>query len=116
MLQLWDYFVLSISALLPLINPLSSALVFFTLAMPFPSITRWRALPSIPFCFSSPSNLPGPHAAFFGISLPIVRLREELVIASIGWSLLKQENSEPSREKMEAAAAVKPEDLAGNLG
>jgi multiple antibiotic resistance protein len=52
---------------------------------------------------------------FFGISLPIVQVAGGLVIASIGWSLLNQENNDPGREKMQAAAAVKPEDLVGDL-
>jgi multiple antibiotic resistance protein len=36
MLLFWKYFVLSFSALLPLINPLGSALIFFGLVGPAP--------------------------------------------------------------------------------
>ena len=36
MLLAWNYFVLCFSALLPLINPLGSALIFLTLVGPAP--------------------------------------------------------------------------------
>jgi multiple antibiotic resistance protein len=119
MLQLWEYFVLSFSALLPLINPLGSGLVFFTLVghVPIPiyhSLARRIAINTVLFLVTI--EVAGSTLLhFFGISLPIVQVAGGLVIASIGWSLLKQENNDPSREKMQAAAAVKPEDLAGNL-
>lgn len=120
MLQLWNYFVLSFSALLPLINPLGSALVFYTLVgqVPIPiyhSLARRIAINTVLFLITI--ELVGATLLrFFGISLPIVQVAGGLVIASIGWSLLNQENNDPGREKLQAAAAaVKPEDLAGNL-
>ena len=42
MLLLWNYFVLGFSALLPLVNPLGSALIFL-------SPGRLRAHPGLPF-------------------------------------------------------------------
>jgi multiple antibiotic resistance protein len=119
MLLLWNYFVLSFSALLPLINPLGSALIFLTLVgqVPIPiyhSLARRIALNTVLFLVII--DLVGSGLLrFFGISLPIVQVSGGLVIAAIGWSLLNQESNEPSREKMQAAAQVKPEDLAGDL-
>jgi multiple antibiotic resistance protein len=116
---LWNYFVLSFSALLPLINPLGSALIFVSLvgAAPIPiyhSLARRIAFNTVLFLITI--DLVGSALLrFFGISLPIVQVAGGLVIASIGWSLLKQENTDPSREKMQGAADVKPEVLVGNL-
>jgi multiple antibiotic resistance protein len=116
---IWDYFVLSFSALLPLINPLGSALIFFTLVgqVPIPiyhSLARRIAINTVLFLVII--ELVGSALLrFFGISLPIVQVAGGLVIASIGWSLLKQEDTGPSREKMQAAADIKPEELVGNL-
>ena len=119
MLLLWNYFALSFSALLPLINPLGSALIFLTLVgqAPIPiyhSLARRIAVNTVLFLVLI--DLVGSTLLrFFGISLPIVQVAGGLVIASIGWSLLNQEDTGPSREKMQAVADVKPEDLAGNL-
>src|ERR1035437_9493288 len=119
MLLLWTYFALSFSALLPLINPLGSALIFLTLVgqAPIPiyhSLARRIAVNTVLFLVLI--DLVGSALLrFFGISLPIVQVAGGLVIASIGWSLLNQEDTGPSREKMPAVAHVKPEDLAGNL-
>ncbi len=119
MLTLWDYFVLSFSALLPLINPLGSALIFLTLVgqVPIPiyhSLARRIAINTVLFLIVI--DLVGATLLrFFGISLPIVQVAGGLVIASIGWSLLNQEDTGPSPEKMKAVADVKPEDLVGDL-
>jgi multiple antibiotic resistance protein len=115
----WNYFVLSFSALLPLINPLGSALIFLTLVgnAPIPiyhSLARRIAINTILFLVII--DLVGSAVlSFFGLSLPIVQVAGGLVIASIGWKLLNQENTEPSRDKIQAAAEVKTEELAGNL-
>jgi multiple antibiotic resistance protein len=116
---IWNYFVLSFSALLPLINPLGSALIFLSLVgqVPVPiyhSLARRIAINTA--IFLTVIDLVGATLLrFFGISLPIVQVAGGLVIASIGWSLLKQEDTEPSHEKMQGAAAMKPADLAGDL-
>ena len=52
---------------------------------------------------------------FFGISLPIVQVSGGLVIAAIAWSLLNQESTDPSAEKMQAAAQMQASDLTDNL-
>jgi len=109
MLLIWNYFVLSFSALLPLINPLGSALIFLTLAGPAPipvyhSLARRIAVNTI--LFLTIIDLVGSGLLrFFGISLPIVQVSGGLVIAAIAWRLLNQESTDPNREKMEAAAA-----------
>jgi multiple antibiotic resistance protein len=119
MLLLWNYFVLSFSALLPLINPLGSALIFFSLVGPAPipvyhSLARRIAINTVLFLVAI--DLVGSTLLrFFGISLPIVQVSGGLVIASIAWSLLNQESTDPSPEKMHAAAQVHAGEILDNL-
>jgi multiple antibiotic resistance protein len=119
MLLFWKYFVLSFSALLPLINPLGSALIFFGLvgSAPIPiyhSLARRIAINTVLFLVAI--DLAGATMLrFFGISLPIVEVSGGLVIAAIAWALLNRETSEPSPEKMQAATQVPIGDLAHDL-
>ena len=100
MLLLWNYFVLSFSALLPLINPLGSALIFLGLVgqAPIPvyhSLARRIAINTVLFLVAI--DLVGSALLrFFGISLPIVQVSGGLVIAAIAWSLLNQESTDLS--------------------
>ena len=91
MLLLWTYFALSFSALLPLINPLGSALIFLSLVGPAPipiyhSLARRIAINTV--LFLTIIDLVGSALLrFFGISLPIVQVSGGLVIAAIAWSM-----------------------------
>jgi multiple antibiotic resistance protein len=119
MLLIWNYFALSFSALLPLINPLGSALIFLSLVGPAPipiyhSLARRIAINTV--LFLTIIDLVGSALLrFFGISLPIVQVSGGLVIAAIAWSLLNQQSTDPSPEKMQAAAQMQVDELAGNL-
>jgi multiple antibiotic resistance protein len=119
MLIVWNYFVLSFSALLPLINPLGSALIFVGLVgqAPIPvyhSLARRIAINTV--LFLTIIDLVGSGLLrFFGISLPIVQVAGGLVIAAIAWSLLNQQSTDPSPEKMQAAAQMQVVDLSGDL-
>src|ERR1700748_3058252 len=112
MFLLWKYFALGFSALLPLINPLGSALIFLGLVGHAPidayrSLARKIALNTVIFLAVIEvvgSSLP----AFFGISLPIMQVSGGIVIAMIGWSLLNQQDSAPSQDKNDAADAAAP--------
>ena len=119
MMLLWDYFVLSFSALLPLINPLGSALIFLSLVGPAPiliyrSLARRIAFNTVLFLIAV-DLIGSALLRFFGISLPIVQISGGLVIATIAWSMLNQESTDPSQEKMQAAAQVHPGDVAEDL-
>jgi len=119
MLLLWNYFVLSFSALLPLINPLGSALIFVTLVGPAPipiyhSLARRIAINTVLFLVAV--DLVGSTLLqFFGISLPIVQVSGGLVIGAIAWSMLNQANTDPSPEKMQAASQMQAAEIAGDL-
>ncbi|HWB32549.1 MAG TPA: MarC family protein [Acidobacteriaceae bacterium] len=105
---LWDYFALSFSALLPLINPLGSALIFLGLvgSAPIPvyhSLARRIAINTVLFLVII-DLLGSAVLSFFQISLPIVQVSGGLVIAAIAWSMLNQVSSDSGSEKAQAAA------------
>jgi multiple antibiotic resistance protein len=113
---LWKHFVIGFSALLPLVNPLGSALIFLGLVGAAPvdvyrALARRIAINTIIF-FAVIELIGSTLLAFFGISLPIMQVSGGIVIAMIGWSLLNQKDSTPSPEKTEAAApAVTPAEI-----
>jgi len=107
MYLLWKFFALGFSALLPLVNPLGSALVFLGLVGNAPidayrSLARRIAINTVIF-FAVIELIGSSLLGFFGISLPIMQVSGGIVIAMIGWSLLNQKDSAPSLEKTEAA-------------
>jgi multiple antibiotic resistance protein len=112
MLLLWKFFALGFSALLPLINPLGSALIFLGLVGNAPidtyrALARRIAINTVIF-FAVIELVGSSLLAFFGISLPIMEVSGGIVIAMIGWSLLNQKDSTPSQEKTDAAHAAIP--------
>jgi multiple antibiotic resistance protein len=112
MLLLWKFFALGFSALLPLINPLGSALIFLGLVGHAPidtyrALARRIALNTVIF-FAVIELVGTSLLSFFGISLPIMQVSGGIVIAMIGWSLLNQKDSAPSQDKTDAAAATNP--------
>jgi multiple antibiotic resistance protein len=103
MLIVLKYFALAFSALLPVINPLGSALVFLGLvgvAPPevFRSLARKIAVSATLFLLVI--ELVGAGLLnFFGISLPIVQVAGGFVLAAMGWGLLNEKDAAPSAEK-----------------
>ncbi len=118
-MQLWNSFLLAFSVLLPLINPLGSALVFLGLVGEAPpqvyrSLARRIAIDNI--VFLAIIELVGAAILnFFGISLPIVQLSGGIVIAAMGWSVLNERdasaNSRNKQEETEVRSETRKEDL-----
>lgn len=110
-MQVWESFLLAFSALLPLINPFSSALVFLGLVGEAPQQTyhllaRRIAINNVIF-LAIIELLGSAILKFFGISLPIVQLSGGIVIASIGWSVLNEPDSTASlRDKQDESEAI----------
>src|SRR5271170_4727590 len=108
-LLLFKSFALTFSALLPLVNPLGSALVFlgFVGTAPesvFRDLARKIAISTTIFMLVI--ELVGTGLLeFFGISLPVVQVAGGLVLASMGWSLLNQQHSESSPDRTAVGAA-----------
>ncbi|HET9181843.1 MAG TPA: MarC family protein [Candidatus Angelobacter sp.] len=107
LLLFFQYLSLTFSALLPLINPLGSALVFFGLVGIAPSevyhrLARKIAITTIIFLLVV--DLAGAAIlSFFSISLAVVQVAGGLVVAAMGWRLLNEQEA-GSREGVSAAA------------
>jgi len=103
MVVLLQSFVLAFGALLPLINPLGSALLFLGIvgeAPPdiFRQLARKVAMSTILFLLIV--ELSGAALlTFFGISLPVVQFAGGLVVAAMGWQLLNEQSKSETLSK-----------------
>lgn len=107
---LWRHFALGFSALLPLVNPLGTALVFLGLvgiqpATVYNSLARQIAVNMV--VFFAVIELIGSYVlSFFGISLPIVQLAGGVVVAAIGWGVLNQPDANQAKQAAGAQMAA----------
>lgn len=105
-LPFWKVFLIAFSVLLPIINPLGSALVFLGLVGDAPpkvlrSMARRIAINNIVF-LAVFEVLGAAILKFFGISLPIVQLSGGIVVAAMGWAVLNERSAgADSRNKAE---------------
>lgn len=109
----WNSFLIAFSALLPLINPLGSALVFLGLVGQrepevYRSLARRIAINNVIF-LAVIELLGSAILRFFGISLPIVQLAGGTVIAAMGWSVLNEADAAAGAVKRKEQAAVRRE-------
>ncbi|HKU27663.1 MAG TPA: MarC family protein [Candidatus Sulfotelmatobacter sp.] len=85
-------FLLTISALFPIVDPLAGSPIFLAMTHDYPPQTRrvlaWRvALNSLILMVAS--YFVGAHVLnFFGVSLPVVQVGGGLIVASMGWNML----------------------------
>jgi multiple antibiotic resistance protein len=97
------FFGLGFSALLPVVNPIGSALVFFGLVGNAPQKVFRDLAQKIAIrmtVFMATVELIGAALlTFFGISLPVVQVAGGLVLASMGWGLLNQQAPSNSGEQ-----------------
>ena len=102
----WISFLLAFTALLPLINPIGSALIFLGLVGDEPAETYRRladkiAVSTIAFLIVI-EFLGSLILSFFGISLPVVQLTGGIIIAATAWTLLFENDAgESTRKKNE---------------
>ncbi len=97
------FFGLALSALLPLVNPLGSALMFVGLVGDAPpaiyrTLARRIAINTTLF-FLVIQVVGTAVLKFFGISLPVVQVAGGLAIASMGWVLLNG-NEAPGKQNV----------------
>jgi len=89
-----DAFLLVYAGLFPIVDPVSSAPLFVRLTRSAaqqerPALARAVAVNS--FALLLGSMVVGSHVlAFFGITLPILRVGGGLVVAALGWKLLQE--------------------------
>jgi multiple antibiotic resistance protein len=112
-------FLLAITALLPLINPIGSALVFVGLVGDAPpatylSLARKVALASFGFLVVV-EFLGEAILSFFGISLPIVQVTGGLVIAATAWALLFEKDASAAARGKHMEIATDPGVSEGEL-
>ena len=103
--------VLIVTALIPIVNPLGSAPIFLALTRDCPAGARftlaWRIARNS-FSLILGSLIIGTYVlAFFGVSLPIVRIGGGLVVLSTGWTMLKSEDN----ERQEVRRSVDPQEV-----
>jgi multiple antibiotic resistance protein len=99
--QLLKSTFLVVTALFPIVNPLGDAPIFLSLTHYYAPeqrklLSRRIALNSIWLIVGS--YFIGTHIlAFFGISLPVVQVGGGLVVATTGWTLLKQKDDDTTK-------------------
>jgi multiple antibiotic resistance protein len=102
--ELSKFFGLTFSALLPLVNPLGSALMILSIvgnapAAVYRTLARKIAISTTIFLLTI--QLVGTALLkFFGISLPVVQVAGGLTLAAMGWNLLNK--GEPDKKDAEA--------------
>src|SRR5208283_4518414 len=98
----FKFLALSFGALLPLINPLASALVFLGMVGGAPRDVLRSLARKIAFTtalFLAATDLGGAGVLkLFGISLPVMQLAGGLVLAAMGWRLLNGSDTVAERE------------------
>jgi multiple antibiotic resistance protein len=105
-------FLLTISALFPIVDPLAGSPIFLAMTQDYALGTRralaWRiALNSLALMIGS--YFVGAHVLnFFGVSLPVVQVGGGLIVASMGWGMLleKDQTSEASRKSVQCSDAL----------
>jgi multiple antibiotic resistance protein len=112
-------FILALTALLPLINPIGSALVFLGLVRNEPAevyrqLARKIAFSTFGFLIVI-EFLGSLLLGFFGISLPIVQITGGIVIAATAWALLFEKDANAGNrakhQEIEGSAPAEDEDL-----
>lgn len=105
-------FLLTLSALFPIVDPLAGSPIFLAMTLEYSPETRsalaWRvALNSLVLMVGS--YFVGAHVLnFFGVSLPVVQVGGGLVVVSMGWGILleKDETHETTRSRVTCSDAL----------
>lgn len=105
-------FLITVSALFPIVDPLAGSPIFLAMTQAYPFETRRAlaqrvALNSLVLMVAS--YFVGAHVLnFFGVSLPVVQVGGGLIVASMGWGMLfeKDEAHEASRGDVQCSDAL----------
>ena len=113
---IFKFIPLGLTALIPVINPIGSAMIFlgFARSLDHQAIKKLAKQISInTVLFLGIVEISGLYVLrFFGISLPIVQVAGGLVLASMGWGLLTKSDPETSTSATTGVSAVSLEDKA----
>jgi multiple antibiotic resistance protein len=100
-------FFLILSALFPIVDPVSGSPIFLALTSAYSPETRRalsRQVAVYSFFLMIGSYFIGSHVlGFFGVSLPVVQVGGGLVVVAVGWALLmqKDEARDPTRRNIQ---------------
>ena len=105
-------FLLTLSALFPIVDPLAGSPIFLAMTPGYSATMRralaWRvALNSLVLMVGS--YFIGAHVLnFFGVSLPVVQVGGGLIVASMGWSMLleREDTHDTARKTVECSDAL----------
>jgi multiple antibiotic resistance protein len=90
--------LVTLAALLPIVNPLGTAPIFLAMSADLPGHARHRLAAVVArnaFLLLAAAMLVGSYVLrFFGISLPVVRVGGGLLVIANGWRLLHQDHVE----------------------
>ena len=92
-------FLLTFSALFPIVDPLAGSPIFLAMTQDYPAQTRrilaWRvSLNSLVLMVGS--YFVGAHVLnFFGVSLPVVQVGGGLIVVAMGWGVLLEKSESP---------------------
>ena len=105
-------FLLTVSALFPIVDPLAGSPIFLAMTEKYPASTRrtlaWRVATNS-LVLMVGSYFVGAHVLnFFGVSLPVVQIGGGLVVASMGWGMLleKEQAYETARKNVQCQDAL----------
>jgi multiple antibiotic resistance protein len=91
-LEVLESILVTVAALLPIVNPLGAAPIFLAMSADLPPHARHHLATVVArnaFLLMAAALFVGSYVlAFFGISLPVVRVAGGLVLVSTGWRLL----------------------------
>lgn len=105
-------FLLTLSALFPIVDPLAGSPIFLAMTPGYSATMRralaWRvALNSLVLMVGS--YFIGAHVLnFFGVSLPVVQVGGGLIVTSMGWSMLleREDTHDTARKTVECSDAL----------
>lgn len=90
----FEQILVALAALLPIVNPLGTAPIFLAMSADLPPQARRQLATTVArnaFLVLITATFIGSYVlAFFGISLPVVRVAGGLVVLATGWKLLNE--------------------------
>ena len=97
----FESLLVTLAALLPIVNPLGTAPIFLAMSADLPPQARHHLATVVArnaFVLLAAALLIGSYVlAFFGISLPVVRVAGGMVLVAAGWKLLHAGHADEER-------------------
>jgi multiple antibiotic resistance protein len=113
MTQAVGVFLLTLSALFPIVDPLGGGALFLALTHSYAPPTRrglaWRVAVNSFFLMAGAYFVGTYVLSFFGISLPVVQVGGGMVLVAMGWKMLREADGseEPLRKSIAPKDALR---------